>query len=139
MSNIQKRAILIRYEGVELHEVVLAKIVQIIAEHPFTKKSEILVSTYNKDELHLLPKPKVKPITQLVRIFKEEILDKYVTGNSLLISNNSKTLLFLKACILNKITVEELCEMNKMLPSNIREFNLSQLRQKLIVFLLNML
>lgn len=137
MSNIQKRAIVIRYEGAELHENVLAKLVQVIAEYPFTKKSEILVSTYNKDELHLLPK--VKPISQLVKIFKEEILQGYVAGNPLLISNNLKTLLFFKACILNKITADELCEMNKMLPSNIQHSNLSQLRQQLIVFLLNML
>ena len=137
MSNIQKRAIVIRYEGAELHENVLAKLVQVIAEYPFTKKSEIIVSTYNKDELHLLPK--VKPISQLVKIFKEEILQGYVAGNPLLISNNLKTLLFFKACILNKITADELCEMNKMLPSNIQHSNLSQLRQQLIVFLLNML
>jgi len=137
MSNIQKRAIVIRYEGAELHENVLAKLVQVIAEYPFTKKSEIIVSTYNKDELHLLPK--VKPISQLVKIFKEEILQGYVAGNPLLISNNLKTLLFFKACILNKITADELCEMNKMLPSNIQHSNLSQLRQQLIIFLLNML
>lgn len=137
MSNIQKRAIVIRYEGAELHENVLAKLVQVIAEYPFTKKSEIIVSTYNKDELHLLPK--VKPISQLVKIFKEEILHGYVADNPLLISNNLKTLLFFKACILNKITADELCEMNKMLPSNIRQSDLSQLRKRLIVFLLNML
>lgn len=137
MSNIQKRAIVIRYEGAELHESVLAKIVQVIAEYPFTKKSEIIVSTYNKDELHLLPK--VKPISQLVKIFKEEILQGYVADNPLLISNNLKTLLFFKACILNKITGHELCEMNEMLPSNIRQSDLSQLRKRLIVFLLNML
>lgn len=137
MSNIQKRAIVIRYEGAELHENVLAKLVQVIAEHPFTKKSEIIVSTYNKDELHLLPK--AKPISQLVRIFKEEILHGYVADNPLLISNNLKTLLFFKACILNKITADELCEINKMLPSNIRQSDLSQLRKRLIVFLLNML
>lgn len=137
MSNIQKRAIVIRYEGAELHENVLAKLVQVIAEYPFTKKSEIIVSTYNKDELHLLPK--VKPVSQLVKIFKEEILQGYVAGNPLLISNNLKTLLFFKACILNKITADELCEMNKMLPSNIQHSNLSQLRQQLIIFLLNML
>lgn len=137
MSNIQKRAIVIRYEGAELHENVLAKLVQVIAEYPFTKKSEIIVSTYNKDELHLLPK--VKPISQLVRIFKEEILHGYVADNPLLISNNLKTLLFFKACILNKITADELCEINKMLPSNIRQSDLSQLRKRLIVFLLNML
>jgi hypothetical protein len=137
MSNIQKRAIVIRYEGAELHENVLAKLVQVIAEYPFTKKSEIIVSTYNKDELHLLPK--VKPISQLVKIFKEEILHGYVADNPLLISNNLKTLLFFKACILNKITADELCEINKMLPSNIRQSDLSQLRKRLIVFLLNML
>lgn len=137
MSNIQKRAIVIHYEGAELHENVLAKLVQVIAEYPFTKKSEIIVSTYNKDELHLLPK--VKPISQLVKIFKEEILRGYVEDNPLLISNNLKTLLFFKACILNKITADELCEINKMLPSNIRQSDLSQLRKRLIVFLLNML
>lgn len=137
MSNIQKRAIVIRYEGAELHENAIAKIVQVIAEYPFTKKSEIIVSTYNKDELHLLPK--VKPFSQLVRIFKEEILHGYVADNPLLISNNLKTLLFFKACILNKITADELCEINKMLPSNIRQSDLSQLRKRLIVFLLNML
>lgn len=137
MSNIQKRAIVIRYEGAELHENVLAKLVQVIAEYPFTKKSEIIVSTYNKDELHLLPK--VKPVSQLVKIFKEEILQGYVAGNPLLISNNLKTLLFFKACILNKINADELCEINKMLPTNIQEFNLSNLKQELIVFLINML
>lgn len=137
MSNIQKRAIVIRYEGAELHENVLAKLVQVIAEYPFTKKSEIIVSAYNEDELHLLPK--VKPISQLVKIFKEEILHGYVADNPLLISNNLKTLLFFKACILNKITADELCEINKMLPSNIRQSDLSQLRKRLIVFLLNML
>lgn len=137
MSNIQKRAILIRYEGAELSKIALTNLVQIIAEFPFTKKSEIIVSTYNKDELHLLPK--VKPISQLVRIFKEEILHGYVADNPLLISNNLKTLLFFKACILNKITADELCEINKMLPSNIRQSDLSQLRKRLIVFLLNML
>lgn len=137
MSNIQKRAIVIRYEGAELSKIALTNLVQIIAEYPFTKKSEIIVSTYNKDELHLLPK--VKPISQLVRIFKEEILHGYVADNPLLISNNLKTLLFFKACILNKITADELCEINKMLPSNIRQSDLSQLRKRLIVFLLNML
>lgn len=137
MSNIQKRAIVIRYEGAELQKNALAKLVQIIAEYPFTKKSEILVATYDKDELHLLPK--VKPISQLVRIFKEEILHGYIADNPLLISNNLKTLLFFKACILNKITGHELCEMNEMLPSNIRQSDLSQLRKRLIVFLLNML
>jgi len=137
MSNIQKRAIVIRYEGAELHENVLAKLVQVIAEYPFTKKSEIIVSTYNKDELHLLPK--VKPISPLVKIFKEEILQGYVADNPLLISNNLKTLLFFKACVLNNITADELCEMNEMLPSNIRQSDLSQLRKRLIVFLLNML
>lgn len=137
MSNIQKRAIVIRYEGAELSKIALTNLVQIIAEYPFTKKSEIIVSTYNKDELHLLPK--VKPISQLVKIFKEEILQGYVADNPLLVSNNLKTLLFFKACILNKITADELCEMNKMLPSNIRQSDLSQLRKRLIVFLLNML
>lgn len=137
MSNIQKRAIVIRYEGAELSKIALTNLVQIIAEFPFTKKSEIIVSTYDKDELHLLPK--VKPISQFVKIFKEEILQGYVADNPLLISNNLKTLLFFKACILNKITADELCEMNKMLPSNIRQSDLSQLRKRLIVFLLNML
>ena len=137
----EKRFIIIQYEGIDINESTAKQLAEIVASNPFTRKEFIRVSTFTKEEL--LNNKNIFnntiPLTENVRIFKEDICEAFCKNNSLLLKYNENTKKFLKKCICDEIEDAEYIEMNEMLPEHRKHYDKKLFKQSLIKLLINIL